>query len=253
MLAQHVEEAARLLCEARAAGRPLEELPAGCQPQSDADAYQIQDAVTARLGEAVGGWKIGVATEAADGFCAPILAHMIRPSPATYSAAELRLIGIEGELALRLGRDLPPRDRPYGRDEVVAGATLHPAVEIVDSRFPDPRVLVRPVMLADNYGNGGLVYGAAVPDWQERDLAATKMAITADGRPFADSSAGVKRDPAAALVEFANLMRSRGGAKAGSFITTGSWTGLEFTRHGARIVADFGPLGRIDIAFPAGD
>ncbi|MGH7061650.1 MAG: 2-keto-4-pentenoate hydratase, partial [Stellaceae bacterium] len=245
--------AARLLCEARAGHRPLDELPGGCQPQSDADAYQIHDALAARLGEAIGGWKIGVASEAADGFCAPILAHMIRPSPAAYTAAELRLIGIEGELALRLGRDLPPREKPYGRDEVVAGATLHPAVEIVDSRFPDPRLLTRPVMLADNYGNGGLVYGAAVPNWQERDLAATKMAITVDGRPFADSSAGVKRDPAAALVEFANLMRSRGGAKAGSFITTGSWTGLEFTRHGARIVADFGPLGRIDIAFPAGD
>ncbi len=253
MLAEYAAEAARLLCEARASARPIDELPAPCRPNSDGDAYQIQDAVIARLGEAVGGWKIGVASEAADGFCAPILARMIRPGPATYTAAELRLIGIEGELALRLGRDLPPRDKPYERDEVIAGASLHPAIEVVDSRFPDPRLLARPVMLADNYGNGGLVYGAAVPDWQQRDLAATKMAITADGRPFADSSAGVKRDPAAALVEFANLMRSRGGAKAGSFITTGSWTGLEFTRRGARIVADFGPLGRIEITFPAGD
>jgi 2-keto-4-pentenoate hydratase len=249
MLADHAAEAARLLCEARASARPLAELPASCRPDSDADAYQIQDAVIARLGEAVGGWKIGVASEATPAFCAPILARMIRPSPASYRAEELRLIGIEGELALRLGRDLPPRDKPYDRAEVVAGATLHPAVEIVDSRFPDPRQLTRPVMLADNYGNGGLVYGAAVPDWQARDLAATKMTITADGRPFADSSTGVRRDPAAALVEFANLMRSRGGAKAGSIITTGSWTGLEFTRHGARIVADFGPLGRIEIAF----
>jgi 2-keto-4-pentenoate hydratase len=249
MLAEHAAEAARLLCEARASARPLAELPASCRPDSDADAYRIQDAVIARLGEAVGGWKIGVASETAPAFCAPILAHMIRPSPAAYRAEELRLIGIEGELALRLGRDLPPRDKPYDRTEVIEGATLHPAVEIVDSRFPDPRLLERPVMLADNYGNGGLVYGAAVPDWPARDLAATQMTITADGRPFADSSAGVKRDPVAALVEFANLMRSRGGAKAGSIVTTGSWTGLEFTRHGARIVADFGPLGRIDIAF----
>lgn len=251
MLAEHAEEAARLLCEARASARPLVELPASCRPTSDADAYQIQDAVVARLGEAVGGWKIGAASDAAPAFCAPILARMIRPSPASYTAAELRLIGIEGELALRLGHDLPPRDQPYDRAEVIAGATLHPAVEVVDSRFPDPRLLARPVMLADNYGNGGLVYGAAVPDWVTRDLAATKMTITADGRPFADSSAGVKRDPVAALVEFVNLMRSRGGAKAGSIITTGSWTGLEFTRQGTRIAADFGPLGRVDIAFSA--
>lgn len=252
MLDHHVQEAARLLCEARASGRPIEKLPADCEPQSDEDAYQIQDAVVARLGEGVGGWKIGVASEAAAAFCAPILARMIRPSPAAYDAAELRLIGIEGELALRLGRDLPPRERPYDSAEVIEGATLHPAIEVVDSRFPDPRLLARPVMLADNYGNGGLVYGPPLPDWRRTDLAATKMTITADGRSFADSSAGVKRDPVAALVEFANLMRNRGGAKAGAMVTTGSWTGLVFTRRGARIAADFGPLGRIEIAFPAG-
>ena len=252
MLDHQIEEAARLLCEARASGRPIEELPANCRPHSDQDAYQIQDAVVARLGEAVGGWKVGVASDAAAGFCAPILARMIRPSPAAYGAAELRLIGIEGELALRLGCDLPARERPYTRTEVIEGATLHPAIEIVDSRFSDPRVLARPVMLADNYGNGGLVYGPAVPDWQERDLAATKMTISADGQPFANSSAGVKRDPVAALVDFANFMRERGGAEAGSFVTTGSWTGLAFTRRGATIAADFGPLGRIEIAFPAG-
>jgi 2-keto-4-pentenoate hydratase len=62
---------------------------------------------------------------------------------------------------------------------------------------------------------------------------------------------GAARDPVAALVEFANLMRSRGGAKAGCFVTTGSWTGMVFTRHGTRIAADFGPLGRVEIAFPA--
>jgi 2-keto-4-pentenoate hydratase len=250
MLKEHVEEAAGLLVSARG-GRPLAELPQACRPQSDADAYQIQDAVLARLGEAVGGWKIGVATKAAAAFCAPILARMIRPSPASYTAAELRLIGIEGELALRLGRDLPPRDRPYDRAEVTEGVTLHPAVEIVDSRFPDPRVLERPIMLADNYANGGLVYGRAVADWQARDLALTKITITADDRPFADSGAGVRRDPVAALVEFANLMRSRGGAKAGAFVTTGSWTGMVFTERGRRISADFGPLGCVEIAFPA--
>ena len=46
-------------------------------------------------------------------------------------------------------------------------------------------------------------------------------------------------------------MRSRGGAKASAFVTTGSWTGMVFTRHGTHIAADFGPLGRVEIAFPA--
>jgi 2-keto-4-pentenoate hydratase len=39
--------------------------------------------------------------------------------------------------------------------------------------------------------------------------------------------------------------------KAGTFVTTGSWTGMVFTKRGARIVADFGPLGRVEVAFLA--
>jgi hypothetical protein len=42
MLKEHAEEAARLLCAARR-GPPVHELPQSCRPQSDADAYQIQD------------------------------------------------------------------------------------------------------------------------------------------------------------------------------------------------------------------
>jgi len=250
MLPDFVEEAARLLCMARG-GSPVHELPSSCRPQSDADAYQIQDAVTRRLGLAIGGWKVGVASSAAAAFCAPIYASMIRPSPATYNAAELRLIGIEAELAFRVGRDLPARDAPYDRAEVVEGATLHPVIELVDSRYADFRALGRASILADNFSNGGLVYGAAVPNWEALDLGGTAIMLTEDGAPFADSSGGTARDPLGALVEFTNLMMERGGITAGTMVTTGSWTGMVFTRRGAHIIADFGPLGRVAVSFPA--
>jgi len=225
MLRDHAEEAARVLCAARG-GAPVHELPTSCQPQCDADAYLIQDAVIHQLGETVGGWKVGAAAAATAAFCAPIYKGIIRPSPASYSASELRIIGIEAEIAFRLGRDLPPRDAAYDRAEVTAGASLHPVIEVVDSRYADFRSLDRPSILADNFSNGGLVYGAA---------------------------GGVARDPISALVDFANLMNGRGGAKADTLVTTGSWTGMVFTKRGARIVADFGPLGRVEVAFPIDD
>jgi 2-keto-4-pentenoate hydratase len=249
MLKEHAEEAARLLCAARG-GPPVHELPPNCRPQSDADAYQIQDAVTRQLCQMISGWKVGAASSTAPAFCAPIYTSMIRPSPASYEAAELRLIGIEAEIAFRLGRDLPPRVATYERTEVTAGAALHPAIEVVDSRYSDFRALDRPSILADNFSNGGLVYGPAVPNWEALDLRRTTMTVTEDGLPFADSSGSAARDPVEALVDFANLMSGRGGAKAGTIITTGSWTGIVFAKPGARIAADFGPLGRVEIAFP---
>jgi 2-keto-4-pentenoate hydratase len=249
MLSDHIEEAARLLCAARH-GPPVHELPDSCRPQSDADAYQIQDAVVRQLGETIGGWKVGVASAPSAAFCAPIWMKMIRPSPAAYDARELRLIGIEAEIAFRLGRDLPARAAAYDRAEVTAGAVLHPVMEIVDSRYSDPRTLDRLSILADNFSNGGLVYGAAVPDWEKLDLGQTRITVTEDGEPFADSAGGAARDPVTALVDFANLMNGRGGTNAGTFVTTGSWTGVVFTKRGTRIVADFGTLGRVEVAFP---
>jgi len=250
MLSDHVEEAARLLCAARH-GSPLHELPQSCRPQSDVDAYHIQDAVIRQLDETIGGWKIGAASAISAVFCAPICMSMIRPSPASFGHTELRLIGIEAEIAFRLGCDLPARSSSYDRAEVTAGASLHPAIEVVDSRYADFRSLDRTSILADNFANGGLVYGAAVPDWQKLNLGQTRITVTEDGEPFADSAAGAARDPIAALVDFANLMNGRCGAQAGTFVTTGSWTGMVFTKRGARIVADFGPLGRVEISFPA--
>jgi 2-keto-4-pentenoate hydratase len=250
MLSDHIEEAARLLCAARH-GPPVHELPQNSRPQSDADAYQIQDAVVRQLGETIGGWKVGVGSAASAAFCAPIWMKMLRPSPASYDARELRIIGIEAEIAFRLGRDLPARATVYGRAEVTAGAAMHPVIEVVDSRYSDPRSLDRLSILADNFSNGGLVYGAAVPDWDKLDLGHTRITVTEDGEPFADSAGGAARDPIAALLEFANLMNGRGGVKAGTFVTTGSWTGLAFTKRGTRIIADFGPLGRVEVVFPA--
>jgi 2-keto-4-pentenoate hydratase len=250
MLRDQAEEAARLLCAARG-GTPVHELPASCRPQSDADAYLIQDAVMRQLGEAIGGWKVGVASAETAAFCAPIYASLVRPSPASYDAQELRTIGIEAEIAFRLGRDLPAREAAYERAEVIADATLHPVIEVVDSRYADFRSLDRALVLADNFLNGGLVYGAAVPNWEGLDLDRIAITVTEDGEPFADSSRGAARDSTAALVELANLLRERGGVKAGAIVTTGSRTGLVFTKRGARIVADFGPLGRVEVAFPA--
>ena len=246
MLPDQAEEAARLLCSARS-GQPIAELPRSCRPQSDADAYQIQDAVSRRLGEEVGGWKVGASSPTTAAFCAPIYQRMIRVSPASYTGTELRLIGIEAEIAFWFN-ELPAQAAPYDRADVMARATIYPVIEVVDLRYTDFRSLDRPSILADNFSNGGLVYGAPV-GWESLDLARTAITVTEDGKPFADSSGGVSRDPIAALVDFANLMKERGGAKSG-FVTTGSWTGMVFTKRGTRIVADFGPLGRVEVAFP---
>ena len=146
---------------------------------------------------------------------------------------------------------LPARATPYSRDEVLAAASLHPTIEVVDSRYQDFRSLDRLQVLADNFSNGALVYGAAASGWQGMDLVHPPIAVTADGKPFADCTGLRAGDPIGLFVELVNFVANkRGGVRAGSFVTTGTHTGLVFTEPGVTIRAEYGPLGRVEVSFP---
>src|SRR5438046_2515629 len=119
MTEPNVQQAAELLVEARRSGRPLDGLPPALRATSAAQAWAIQDAVMALLGERAGGWKVGV-VDGVPPSCAPMFASLIRPSPLSIPAATVPLLGVEAEIAVRIGRDLPPRAEPYGRADILA-------------------------------------------------------------------------------------------------------------------------------------
>ncbi len=249
MTPDQIERAAAALVAARK-GSAIAALPADAVPQSEADSYQVQDAVIRKLGETIGGWKVGISPVGGH-FAAPIYASTVHPSPASLPARGFKIIGIECEIGFRFNKALPARPQPYSRDEVLAAASLHPTIEVVDSRYQDFRAIDRLLVLADNFSNGGLVYGAAASGWEGMDLAHPPITVTADGKPFADCTglrAGTPIDLCVAAVNHAN---GRGGIAAGAVITTGTHTGLVFTKPGVKIAADFGKLGRVEVSFPA--
>lgn len=249
MTPEHIDEAARALAAART-GRPIAALPDAARPQSEADSYAIQDAVLQRLGERIGGWKVGFSPEGGI-FCAPIYASRVAASPATMPAKGLHVIGIECEIGFRVNQALAARAQPYTRDEILAASSLHPTIEVVDSRYIDFRSLDRLQVLADNFSNGGLVYGAAASGWEKLDLVHPPIRVTADGKDFAETTGLRAGDPVGLFVELVNhVAKQRGGVPAGTFVTTGTHTGLVFTEPGAQIRADYGPLGQVEVSFP---
>src|SRR5438445_2578960 len=113
---ERLDEAARALAAART-GQPIAALPEGAHPETEADSYAIQDAVLRRLGERVGGYKVGFSPDGGI-FCAPIYASRIAVSPSKLPAKDFHLIGIECEIGCRLNQALPARATPYSPDEV---------------------------------------------------------------------------------------------------------------------------------------
>ena len=135
---------------------------------------------------------------------------------------------------------------------MLSASSLHPTIEVVDSRYQDFRSLDRLQVLADNFSNGALVYGAAA-----LELAGDGSGAPADRRdrrrqrnsPNAPGCAPATRSRC--WSSWSILSRTGAAAcTAGTFVTTGTHTGLVFTEPGAHIRADYGPLGIVEVSFP---
>ena len=248
-----IARVARRLLDARRARRAVPVPPLEDPPASAETAYAIQDAVLAEIGPR-GGWKVGAAGAGAVPVCAPLPAALIFAAPATLPAADYGLLGIEAEVAFRLGADLPPRDRDYNREEVIpALAAAMPAIEVVNSRWHGwPRV-DRMWQLADLQSNGALVFGHGRTDWDEIDLSIEPVRLTVDGRTVAEAIGGNPAgDPLDLVTWLANHAAKRaGGLKAGEIVTTGSCTGMNFAAAGATVTASFPALGEAAVTFAA--
>ena len=248
MTPEKAAAAAAILLKARQTSTPIDDLPGACRPSSTEEAYAVQRAVARQLG-AVGGWKVGAPGADADIACAPIFASLVVPSPARFPSHGLRLFCIEAEIAFRFARGVPAGG---GRDAVLAAVgSVHPVIEVVESRFTDFRKADKLSVLADNISNGALVVGPAIADWQKLDLARPPVRVLFDGEEVARCRAGnTGGDPVRLLVGLVNHAAAQGlPVEAGQIVTTGSVTGMSFAKAGIQVVADYGDFGKVEVAF----
>ena len=213
-------------------------------------------------GDRVAGTKIGATSPKAQAFLklerpfsGTLLACDLYDSPAELAAGRFSFRLIEPEFAFRLARDLPERGTPYeARDVAPAVATLHPAFEVVTSAYRDWTRRGGPALVADNGAHGALVLGLAAPEsWRQTDLADHPVTLDVNGER---RSQGLGRNtlggPLRALAWQANDLIARGRLlKAGQVVSTGVVTDFLELQAGDQAEADFGPLGRVQVAFTA--
>jgi len=249
MNATVVSQAVETLVAARQNWLLLSELPLTARPTSKDEAYAIQNEVARRIG-AVTAWKVGAPGPDAEPSCAPINQATLFFGVKRLPADLFHVIGIEAEIVYRLGRDLPAREQPYTREDVLAAvASVHPAFEICDTRFVTYGSQDPLSHLADQANHGALIVGAAVDDWRSIDPVRQPITLDIDGKRAADvvggNSAG---DPVRLLMWLADVgARPFGGLHAGDTVTTGSCTGTIFIQPGSHSVATYPGLGKIEL------
>lgn len=206
----------------------------------------MQDALVAKLGESVAGWKVAIAK---DGLMrGVIVASRLLASPASIPAADVPLLGIEGEIAFRFDRDLPPRGGDYGAEDVAAATTALVGIEIVASRFADYAKTPLLDRTVDVMSNGAFITGTLRPDWRKTDLSKLQAILRVNGEVAVQKTAAHPTgDPILPAVALVNALRHTTGVKAGQIITTGTCTGLHFVKPGDAIDVEFTGFGTASV------
>jgi 2-keto-4-pentenoate hydratase len=205
------------------------------------------------------GWKIAATSIAGqrhigvDGpLAGRILEERVIPDGGVCSLGNNLMKVAEPEFVFRMKQDLPPREKPYSEEQVLACvASVHPGIEIPDSRFGDYASVGIAQLVADNACAHRFVLGPAAPiDWCALDLAAHIVPAFLNGRHVGDGlGANVLGDPRIALTWLANELSRHGVTlKRGEVVTTGTCIKPLPIARGDHVAADFGVLGRVSLS-----
>ena len=216
------------------------------------DAYAIQEIVTQRLGAKTSAWKTSAPDPVSVPIVAPIYSNLLYKSGTKVPTSDLFVIGIEGEIAFQIGRDLPLHKSAYSREDIVESIdALLPAIEIVDTRIQDGFSQPKNLMLADNQSNGGLVIGERVSHWENLDFSNLQACVSVNGSTEYSGVDGNRAgDPFRLMAWAANHCANHGRPfQAGDIVTTGTYTGILFVKPGAKVVVDFSGIGSVEVSF----
>jgi 2-keto-4-pentenoate hydratase len=238
--------------------RQIDILPPELMPADLDEAYRVRaefEAIETQRGRgAVAGYKIGLTTPIMQSLCGvdepcygAIFASEVHYRRAGLPTRDYRRLGIETEIAVRLGEDLP-----QGGDAERVGKAVESvmaAIELLEDLRHDYKRLTAAAMVAGNVWNAGVVLGEPVSDWRRIDLAAATARLTINGREIGKGRGGdVMGNPLNALVWLANKLAAAGTPlKAGMVVMTGSMVPIQFPAPGDHAIVDVDGLGTAEL------
>jgi len=261
---EHVRAAADLM-RAEATGEQIGLLTLRHPEMDMDDAYAVQNAIyRAKLeeGRHVVGWKIGLTSKAmqyALNIDIPdsgiLFDDMVFKNKDTVPAGRFIQPRIEAEIAFVMKAPLGGAE--VSRDDVLAATDyVSPSIEILDTRIQradKSTGRTRTVFdtISDNAANAGVVLGPMRHQVDAFDLRWVG-AITSRNGDVEETGlgAGVLNDPVESVVWLARRMAQYGQSiSPGQIILSGSFIRPIECPAGAKIEADFGDFGRVEISF----
>ena len=241
---------AEAFVSARQDARALDAYP-GSIPLDLSTAYEIQEFAIDLWPDELGGWKVGRIPPDVEGqfgsdrLAGPIFAHSIVKETGGKSI-DMRIFAdgfgaVEAEFVAVIAADAPADKLDWTRDEADAMiADLRIGLEVASSPLGTINDLGPAVTASDFGNNSGLIVGASISDWRDRDPESLSCETFVDGESVGIGGAYRLTGGVVRSVQFIlELAAARGRPlRAGSLIATGQTTGIHDVTPGqsARIV-----------------
>jgi 2-oxo-3-hexenedioate decarboxylase/2-keto-4-pentenoate hydratase len=253
-----VREKARRTVELFRSRQHIEILPAEVYPQDLDEAYAIRQAFqeieeTEGRG-AVAGYKIGLTTPVMQKLCGvgepcygAIFVREVHHSRAELAAADYCRLGVETEIAFRLGADLPQGGDPH--EVVTAVESCMAAIELIEDLGYDYKQLDAAAMVAGNVWNAGVVLGTPVTGWRNQDLDRAMARLSINGQEMGSGNGSdVMGHPLNALAWLADKLAAAGTPlRRGMIVMTGSMVPIQYPVGGDRVVIEVSGLGTAEL------
>jgi len=256
----HIDRIANHLHQAHEERRQFANLTGDLAPGSLENAYAVQQALNglwvAGTRGPIAGYKIALTSKAiqdlvgVDEPCAgAIFASTVHQSPAQIVVSDFVRVGLEFELAFRMGKDVPEGGNYDGETIVQYVDTAMPAFELIEDRAADYSNLDANTLVADNAWSGGMVLGSPSTVWKQLDLASVPVTLTYNGEVETAVTGAAMGSPLISLACLANLLTGQGRSlKAGDVVMSGSTLATRFAKPGDRAVYAVDGLGEVEIS-----
>ncbi len=256
MIEDRAQQAAATLWALWNAGETINSLPPHCAPNDEAEGRRAQLYFPKLADDTIGGWKIAGTSAGGQqhiGVAAPLegpyLKSKVHSDGAVLSMTGNHMAVAEAEFAFCFQQDLNSRTEDYSMEEILAAVgSLHPSLELPDSRLSDFAHAGAAALLADCACGRDWVVGAATSaDWRDADLSrASTQLIINDKIVSQGTGADALGNPLTALKWVVNQLSKRKLAiQAGQFITTGVCGLPKPIQSGDRVTCDLGVYGTV--------
>lgn len=186
MKLESMDDLAEALIAAHDGGPVIEVVPPQLIPADMTAVIALQDMIVRKIGP-VGGWKV-MAGGQGEPMCAPIPANRYFASGESIDAEKHRLVLVELEVAVKLGRDL---SADADLDTVEASiASIHPILELIGSPFADRDAIDFNTKLGDLQSNGAVVVGAPFDHAVRHDVHTLSAQLSFNGAEVKTGAGG---------------------------------------------------------------